>query len=1060
MTINDNSIFDTETSLRRIEPSRTRVIVYTTNMEEGRTAEIKLTEVGAGSEGGGDDYSQYSKEVSVNYLSNKTHDAKNLYPINKGSTKISTRNPDGTPAAIADSSNAAEKQYFDEFTTDDMQGGVSKFKNLSESEFLRLEVKKGKGLNGVLPSVNELYNQIIPSGENSSGLLPRTVERRLADNNQLNPGGKFIPSDFTATEDNTQVGTILLQPKFGVHSPRKFPTTETANLAGDRKKIVLTSNELKQLGVNILFAAAGENVVNFVAQAAGENAESTLEVSGQDPLALARIGVKIPVNRFSPTEIVASTNPDFVKPTNKINLDSELANTHGSPYNPEFIFGNVSSTLTSTLMISVISALCAAVAQAYAAFPAFNLVIGGQIFADTNHAYNKCVEKGLGVFFKNIATAQGFTDRAYDIGYQNTIARNLIKVIYQDLGLANDDNINVANIITKIPELGRSRIVQFMNIIAKIGDIYLTPLPNLSELSGSNANDVTSFTKESTIIDTFGSGEDLEINTAALIKKIFLSTEASRIVGVPGNDKFGQKGTQAIASNTTPSRFILPDSLLGAAIRGDVGQVFTLQNRRNTTSTQSARLDPAEVTAIENKLEASYVPFYMHDLRTNEVISFHAFLESLADNYTPRYSETDGYGRIDSIQTYTSTKRDISFDFTVVATNEKDFEDMWYKINKLTTFLYPQFTQGRALQTADGNKFIQPFSQLPGSSPMIRLRIGDVIKSNFSGFNLARLFGLGETNDVFQIDAASRTFDENQRRLPEEIEAVREEMLNGNYNAGDSLNVNLILRDYQIERERRLSWVDGITIRAPGGLALVAASGESEDTRLARQTRILNSILSHQATIEVVEVFSDEFSATFGVTSAEILNVPPGRRISSSIITYKIKFQDPLPSSEITTEDEFFINLNYFEFSPIESEIARVARARIPGYSEERPENEILTFFSKTENPIFKSFESTRGKGLAGFITNLSFTWIEENIIWSTDRLQYKAPKMCKIRASFTPVHDIAPGIDSNGFNRAPIYPVGRLSNATRFDIGGDIDDRRDYALRTSKISFRPPTET
>ena len=48
-----------------------------------------------------------------------------------------------------------------------------------------------------------------------------------------------------------------------------------------------------------------------------------------------------------------------------------------------------------------------------------------------------------------------------------------------------------------------------------------------------------------------------------------------------------------------------------------------------------------------------------------------------------------------------------------------------------------------------------------------------------------------------------------------------------------------------------------------------------------------------------------------------------------------------------------------------------------------------------------------------------------------------RAPKLVKVNLTFTPVHDIAPGIDHTGFNRAPIYPVGRVAGA----VGGDVYD-------------------
>ena len=50
--------------------------------------------------------------------------------------------------------------------------------------------------------------------------------------------------------------------------------------------------------------------------------------------------------------------------------------------------------------------------------------------------------------------------------------------------------------------------------------------------------------------------------------------------------------------------------------------------------------------------------------------------------------------------------------------------------------------------------FRQPFSQVIGASPIVRLRVGDVIKSNYSKFNLQRIFGAGESESQF-IDAGN-----------------------------------------------------------------------------------------------------------------------------------------------------------------------------------------------------------------------------------------------------------------------------------------------------------------
>jgi hypothetical protein len=79
-------------------------------------------------------------------------------------------------------------------------------------------------------------------------------------------------------------------------------------------------------------------------------------------------------------------------------------------------------------------------------------------------------------------------------------------------------------------------------------------------------------------------------------------------------------------------------------------------------------------------------------------------------------------------------------------------------------------------------------------------------------------------------------------------------------------------------------------------------------------------------------------------------------------------------------------------------------------------------FLSPENNALVKSFKSASGKGLAGFIESMSFDWYS-NVTWDVDSGR-KAPKMCKVTISFSPIHDISPGLDYNGYNRAPIYPL------------------------------------
>jgi hypothetical protein len=122
-------------------------------------------------------------------------------------------------------------------------------------------------------------------------------------------------------------------------------------------------------------------------------------------------------------------------------------------------------------------------------------------------------------------------------------------------------------------------------------------------------------------------------------------------------------------------------------------------------------------------------------------------------------------------------------------------------------------------------------------------------------------------------------------------------------------------------------------------------------------------------------------------------------------------------------------------------------------------------FFSNKNNAIVRSFESTRGKGLAGFITQLSFNY--DNSTWSTSEALGKAPKSVEITMAFSPIHDLPVGLDSDGRLRALSHPVGSIADS---DIGSSANsfgkvyedhtlvDDEDYYGEISGVSSNPGT--
>jgi len=77
---------------------------------------------------------------------------------------------------------------------------------------------------------------------------------------------------------------------------------------------------------------------------------------------------------------------------------------------------------------------------------------------------------------------------------------------------------------------------------------------------------------------------------------------------------------------------------------------------------------------------------------------------------------------------------------------------------------------------------------------------------------------------------------------------------------------------------------------------------------------------------------------------------------------------------------------------------------------------------------------------------------IAQNVPWETIGINNRAPKLVKISMQFKPIHDLAPGLDHNGYNTAPLYNVGKLlKNSTRNGTQAELTAREQkYSTDTS----------
>lgn len=618
-------------------------------------------------------------------------------------------------------------------------------------------------------------------------------------------------------------------------------------------------------------------------------------------------------------------------------------------------------------------------------------------FAPIKHNFGEAFDRGVDVFFEFDGT--DFLRVAKSPGYYVVLVREIIRsggTIIRSIvdAFASGNPVTaIQSLLGVIDIIRSSKIVAYVNMVAMLGDKIL-----MLEDEGLIDVDSVGALSEPGQLPNFG-----KISTIDRL----VSNPASRI---SKNRETNNSTKLAWRTGATPSMYLLPASVINAAdympADAKLGLGSTLDVPASLYEKQiTTRISSDTVKEIEAELDSEYVPFYFHDLRTNEIVSFHAFLSAISDSFNVSFDSGQYFGRVEPLKTYMGTERTINLTFNIVATSPSDFDVMWWKINKLITLLYPQWSKGRQLKVGE-NQFIQPFSQVMTSSPLIRIRLGDLFKSNYSKFALARLFGLG--TDSFSLNGKTTdparvqqliTFnkaitEEKQRQLQKPVSAS--EIQKFGYKAG---------------QKAVLIVASGPLHLAPAGagkaLGVVAPSGNLTTAKLTQDVKV---------TIDDVK----------SVTLASKLEEP----------VYLVTIDaEALP--EGFSPGPYAVN--HGQLLPDDDDVrATVISKGIsdPGTISDADLSAIRDFFDADNNVVVRSFESVAGRGLAGFITSMTFDW--KTPTWETNALGRRAPQWCQIVLAFSPVHDIAPGIDADGFNRAPIYNVGETVGHIGSDVSTD----------------------
>ena len=606
---------------------------------------------------------------------------------------------------------------------------------------------------------------------------------------------------------------------------------------------------------------------------------------------------------------------------------------------------------------------------------------------------------------------------------------------------------SIVGTITMIDAFRSSKLVACMNVLATTGDaVYSRTVSpyKVDQLQSSGDPGLTPFGRPTEI-----PGFHYRPSSHAM---------KSRDAQVePGSSPDSMR--LAWRGSSVPSMYLLPaeiefGSVLNAmqTLSNDSPAAAHISMEGITKAESNGRLPQEFVENHERVLDAEYVPFYFHDLRTGEIIAFHAFLNDLSDSYSARYGSNQAIGRADSVQIYQNTSRDIGFSFYVAATSREDFNEMWFKINKLVTMLYPQYTQGRSTQQqktetgfftggAYGKNFIMPFSQVQSASPMIRLRIGDVIKTNFSKFNLSRLFGVGTEQfapTAFSSKTTAMTLNimrllfqglgllNNSRGDNQAKQAGSSAVLSSGAASINVLEVFRLLRQKAKLKPANGDWIHGLS------------SGDVVRICFPSVRYLVNDKTREKFFIPFKDVYGKVHgSPVFGEKGEVFYKVSLGSSPDMVFLG-----MDNVGAGEmylLNHHDASLIPGGLFKESLVINAmrlVAGIAGVAFGGMLDG------VKFLMPYNNAVVRSFDQASGKGLPGFISQMSFNWIDDSVSWEVDKGS-RAPKLARITCRFQPVHDIAPGLDHLGYNRAPLYPVGDVMN----DIIGTSGDILDSQL-------------
>jgi hypothetical protein len=138
--------------------------------------------------------------------------------------------------------------------------------------------------------------------------------------------------------------------------------------------------------------------------------------------------------------------------------------------------------------------------------------------------------------------------------------------------------------------------------------------------------------------------------------------------------------------------------------------------------TTNGEIDDSEVLTGPNGEEfKDVVPFRIYDLINRRRLIFRSYLQGISISNETNWSSNQYAGRPEKYHIYGGNSRSLSFSFSTFAQSEKEFENLWDKINYLNGLVYPS-----NIQTLRGGGAYM-------LAPFLKITLGDLL-NKWPGF--------------------------------------------------------------------------------------------------------------------------------------------------------------------------------------------------------------------------------------------------------------------------------------------------------------------------------------